>query len=60
VFATGVTTVALAVWCIKLLVKGKQDEIDRLVVERDRFQKLIIEDWQSSSVANPPKVIKKK
>ena len=38
----------LSVWCIRLLVDGKQAEIDRVSKERDKFQKLFIDDWQSS------------
>jgi hypothetical protein len=36
------------VWAIRQLVKGKEAEIDRLVTERDRFQMLFIEEWQTS------------
>jgi len=39
----------LSVWCIRLLVDGKQGEIDRIVAERDKFQKLLLDDWQSST-----------
>lgn len=38
----------LAVWCIKLLVSGKQAEIDRIALDRDKFQNLLLEQWQSS------------
>ena len=38
----------LFVWAVRKLVQGKQDEIDRLVAERDRFQKPFIEHWQST------------
>jgi hypothetical protein len=38
----------LAVWCIRQLVNGKQGEIDRIAAERDRFQKLVLDQWQSS------------
>jgi hypothetical protein len=38
----------LAVWCIHLLITGKQSEIDRVVAERDKLQRMVIEGWQSS------------
>lgn len=38
----------LFVWAVRKLIKGKQDEIDRLVAERDRFQKPFIQLWQST------------
>ncbi|MEX2302972.1 MAG: hypothetical protein WD733_18650, partial [Bryobacterales bacterium] len=38
----------LSVWCIRLLVDGKQSEIDRVAEERDKFAQLFIDDWQSS------------
>lgn len=38
----------LFVWAVKKLIKGKQDEIDRLVAERDKFQKPFIQHWQST------------
>jgi hypothetical protein len=41
-------TLVLCVWAIKVLIKGKQDEIDRLCKERDNFQKLIVTDWKST------------
>jgi hypothetical protein len=37
-----------AVWCIRLLISGKQGEIDRIVQDRDKFQKLLLDHWQSS------------
>jgi len=38
----------LAVWCIRQLINGKQGEIDRIVADRDKFQQLLIDRWQSS------------
>lgn len=45
----------LAVWCIRLLVSGKQGEIDRIVADRDKFQQLVIEHWQSSATTKDAK-----
>ena len=42
----------VAIWSIRQLIRGKQGEIERLVVERDRFQTLFIDDWQSSRKKN--------
>ena len=39
----------LAVWSIRQLIQGKQGEIDRIASDRDKFQQLVIETWQSSS-----------
>jgi hypothetical protein len=39
----------LSVWCIRQLIKGKQAEIDRIAVDRDKFQQLFIDHWQSSA-----------
>ena len=39
---------AFSIWALRQLVQGKQAEIDRLVTERDRFQMLFVEEWQSS------------
>jgi hypothetical protein len=50
----------LAVWCIRMLVNGKQAEIDRIAADRDKFQKLLIEQWQSSVVPPVPVKDKKK
>jgi hypothetical protein len=41
----------LAVWCIRQLVDGKQAEIDRIANERDKFQQLVIDKWESSAAA---------
>jgi len=38
----------LAVWAIRSLIRGKDQEIERLVIERDKFQKPFIDYWQSS------------
>ena len=38
----------LAVWAIRMLVNGKQAEIDRVALERDKFQKLFIDHWHST------------
>jgi hypothetical protein len=38
----------VAIWAIRLLVNGKQAEIDRVVEERNKLQHLFIEDYQSS------------
>lgn len=53
VMATGFGV--LSVWCIRLVVKGKQQEIDRIAAERDKFQKLVLDRWQSSVVEKPSK-----
>src|SRR5436305_12633307 len=37
-----------AVWAIRKLIDGKQSEIDRIVIERDRFQALFIDEWKTS------------
>lgn len=37
-----------AVWAIRQLIRGKQEEIDRIAAERDKFQKLFIDNWRSS------------
>jgi len=50
----------LSVWCIRLLVQGKQDEIDRVVKERDKFEQLFIDHWQSSRSGESEKGGKKK
>jgi hypothetical protein len=50
----------LSVWCIRLLVQGKQEEIDRVVKERDKFEQLFIDHWQSSRSAESEKGGKKK
>jgi hypothetical protein len=41
----------LTVWCIKQLINSKQAEIDRIAANRDKFQQLVIERWESSAVA---------
>ncbi len=46
VMATGF--VMLSVWCIRLLVDGKQKEIDRIAEQRDKFQQLFLDQWQST------------
>ena len=38
-----------AMWSIKMLIRGKDAEITRIAEDRDKFQKLIIENWQSST-----------
>ena len=43
-------TAWLATWCIRKLIDSKQSEIDRIVMDRDKFQQLVIEHWQSSIV----------
>lgn len=45
----------LAVWSIKQLIKGKDLEISRIAENRDMFQKLFIESWQSSTGEKGPK-----
>ena len=39
---------AFCIWAIRQLIHGKQSEIDRLVLERDRFQMLFVDEWKSS------------
>jgi hypothetical protein len=38
----------LFIWAVNKLVRAKQEEINRLVQERDRFQKPFIQHWQST------------
>ena len=47
----------LAVWCILLVVNSKSAEIERIVRDRDKFQQIVIDHWQSSAAEKP---IKKK
>jgi len=39
---------SFGVWCINKLINGKQAEIERMVVERDKFQQPYIANWKSS------------
>jgi hypothetical protein len=39
----------MSVWCIRLLIAGKQGEIDRIAEQRDKFQQLFLDQWQSST-----------
>jgi hypothetical protein len=55
VMATGFG--GLAMWSIRKLIGGKDAEIARIAEDRDKFQKLVIENWQSSV---PEKGSKKK
>jgi hypothetical protein len=50
-FIIGVAVIStfLFVWAVNKLVKAKQEEIDRLVQERDRFQKPFIQHWQTTN-----------
>lgn len=36
-------------WAIKKLIAGKDAEIARMAEDRDKFQKLFIDNWQSST-----------
>jgi hypothetical protein len=45
----------LAVWSIKQLIHGKDLEISRIAENRDKFQQLFIENWQSSASDKGPK-----
>ena len=38
----------LLIWLISLLVRDKNVEIRRISAERDKFQKLFIDDWKST------------
>jgi hypothetical protein len=38
-----------AMWSIRKLIGGKDAEIARIAGDRDKFQKLFIEHWQSSA-----------
>ena len=53
--STAVTLTFLAVWAIRKLVDGKQAEIDRISDQRDKFQKLIIDDWKTTMKKGPKK-----
>ena len=44
----GAAFVGIAIWSIKKLINGKDEEIERLVSERDQLQQLFINDWKSS------------
>jgi hypothetical protein len=46
VMATGFGGIAM--WAIKKLIGGKDAEIARMAEDRDKFQKLFIDHWQSS------------
>ena len=50
----------LAVWAMRKLIGGKDAEISRIVADRDKFQALVIETWQSSQAEKPEKGGKKK
>jgi len=38
-----------AVWAIKQLIAGKNEEINRVVKERDRLQKQMVPEWKSTA-----------
>ena len=48
VISVALVSTLLFVWAVNKLVQAKQGEIDRLVQERDRFQKPFIQHWQST------------
>jgi hypothetical protein len=41
------------IWFISLLVRDKNEEIRRIASERDKFQKLFIDDWKSTHKGDP-------
>lgn len=42
----------ITIWSIKSLIRGKDEEIERLVEERDKIQQLFISEWKSSRGSN--------
>jgi cytochrome b subunit of formate dehydrogenase len=48
VLMVAVVHTVLFIWAVNKLIKAKEEEIDRLVKERDRFQKPYITHWQTS------------
>jgi hypothetical protein len=46
----------VCIWSIRLLVNSKSQEIERIAADRDKFQQLLIDNWQSST----PEKVKKR
>lgn len=40
--------IGMLVGFVKLITRWKQEEINRICVERDKFQQLFIDDWKST------------
>ena len=51
VIMVALVSTTLFIWAVNKLVASKQEEINRLVEERDRFQKPFIKHWESSQQA---------